>query len=284
MAARQALVRLEETGLKKFRKDIFLAVVFMISLPVFAWLRWNPVPWLDANLEAHGLARYVQVEKVEKSGLGLRLNKLRIQIHQGPDIILDSLKASLAWFRIIKGVPALHVQGTTGNATFDLNVSIQDGALDLNDLDIHAQSSMIRDFLPRAAMLNLTGNILMTGNMELRQADGLPLAGVVVLQWKKAASGLLGQEPLGDFRIKLASLKQNEWRWEIQGGKSLSINGGGHLSTMAKNPALWKIDGAIHIQTQGRAASLLFGMAGHSRGTLVLSGALAQPRLEFSKP
>jgi len=270
--------------LQYIRNNVFLIIIFILALPVFTWLRWDPAPWFKAQLESSGASPYVQVEKVEKSGLGLRLNMVRVQIPGGSNISLNGMRLNPAWLRIIRGIPALHVQGAASDATFTANVSMRDGAVWLHEMDIRAQAGMIRDYVPRAAMLNLTGRILIAGKMKLRQRDGLPLAGAITIQWKRAASGLLGQDSLGDFQFQLASSKKSEWRWQIEGGKMLSINGNGHLSTASRNPGLWKIDGNIHVQSQGRITSLLSGITGHDRGNLILSGNLSQPRLKFLKP
>ncbi len=269
--------------MKPLWNNILLVSIFMIALPVFTWLRWNPAPWFNAQLESSGASSFVQVGQVKKSGLGLRLDKAHIQIPAGPNITLNEVRLSPAWSRIIRGTPALHVQGTTGKATFALNTSMRHGAIWLRDMDARAQAGMIGDYIPQAAMLNLAGSILISGNMKLRQRDGFPLAGTITIQWKKAASGLLGQDSLGTFQLQLISSKQDEWRWKIEGGNMLSLDGSGHLSTASQTPALWKVDGDIRIQSRDRAASLLSGMTGHDRGNLVLSGNLLRPHLKFMK-
>jgi len=256
-------------------------MLFILALPVFIWLRWNPVPWFNVQLESNGLTPYIQVEQVEKSGLGLHLGVVHIKTPGGPDINLNGILLNPAWFRIIRGAPALHIQGTANGAAFALNISMQDGAIWLHDMDLLAQADVIRDYIPQAAMLNLTGSILMSGDIKLRQHDALPLAGAITMQWKNAASGLLRQEPLGDFQLQLASSKKNEWKWQMEGGKTLSIDGKGHLSSTFQPPEFWQIDGNIHTQSQGRVASLLSDITGHDRWNLVLSGALLQPHLEF---
>ena len=270
--------------MKQFRKNLFLASVFIAALFVFAWLRWDPAPWFNAQLRTHGLSRYVQVAQVEKSGLGLRLNRVHIQLPRGPNINLDRLQFNPAWFLIIRGMPALHVWGTAGDVTFAVNVLMRNGAIWLHEMDIRAQAGMIRGYFPQAAMLNLAGGILVSGKMELRQSDGLPLAGAVTVQWKNAASGLLGRAPLGDFQLQLTSSAKNEWRWKIEGGKMLSIDGSGHLSTASRNPAQWKVDGNIHAQSRGKVASLLSGMTGRDRWKFGLSGNVSRPRLKFLTP
>lgn len=271
-------------NLRYIRNNAFLIIIFILALPVFVWLRWDPAPWFDAQLKSSGVSPYVHVGKVEKSGLGLRLSMVRIRVPGGPNISLNRVQLNPAWFRIIRGTSALYVQGTAGDATFALGVSMRDGAIWLRDIDIRAPAGMIRDYVPQAALLNLAGSILISGEMELRRSNGFPLAGTMTLQWERASSGLLGQDPLGNFQLHLASSEESAWQWQIKGGKILSIDGSGHFSTEAQNPSLWKVDGNIHAQSRGRIASLLSGMTGHDRGNLVLSGNLLQPRLKFLKP
>jgi len=239
------------------------------------------MPWFNAQLESNGISSYMQVAKVEKSGIGLRLSNVRIQTPTGSTISLNEVRLSPAWLRIIRGTPALHMKGNVRDATFALNVSKQDDAIWLHDVDIWAQAGIIRNYIPQTAILSLTGNAIISGEIELRQRNGFPLAGKLNLQWKKAASGLLGGDPLGDFQLHLASSEKNTWWWKIKGGKMLSLIGNGHLSTTAQNPALWKVDGNIHVQSQGRVASLLSGTTGRDHGDLILSGNLSQPQLNF---
>jgi len=284
MAARQALVRLEETGLKKFRKDIFLAVVFMISLPVFAWLRWEPAPWLYTQLAAHGLSRYVHVAKVEKSGLELILNNVRVNIPQGPDLSLNGLHVSPAWSRIMRGDPALHARGEMADTIFMASVSIRHGTIRIRDIDVHAHAEAIKDYFPSVAMLNLAGPIQLSGEIQLRQSTGLPITGHLVLQWLKAGAGALGADDLGNFRMQLSSSAGGRWRWRAKGGSILSLDGSGYLSTASPNPGLWQMDGSILVRSHGRVASLLSGLTGSGRGKVVLSGNLSRPRLKFLRP
>ncbi len=270
--------------LQYIRNNAFLIMIFILILPIFTWLRWDPTSWFNKQLLSNGLAPYVQVEQVEKSGLSLHLNIVHIQIPGGSNISLNRILLKPAWFWIIRGTPALHVQASAGDAAFAFNVSMHDDVIWLHDMDIHAPAGMIRNYIPQTTMLNLAGNILMSGNMDLQQHDGIPLAGRIILQWEKAASGLLGQDSLGDYQLQLASSGKNKWRWHVNGGEMLSLNGRGHLSTVSPNPALWKIDGNIQTHSRGRVASILSGMTGRDQGNLILSGHLSQLHLKFLEP
>lgn len=272
-----------EEDLKPFRRNIFLASVFIIALPVFAWLRWDPAPWIDAQLKTRGLSDYVQVARVKKSGLGLRLSGIRIRSHRGPDISPINLRLNPAWSRIIRGIPALHVQGTMGDATFGINISMRNSTIRLNEMDVRARADMIKDYYPRAAMLNLAGSMRLSGDIQLHRSTGLPLTGHLKLRWQKAASGILNADDLGNFQFLLSSSAKGRWQWQAKGGSTLLINGSGHLSTLSPNPGLWRIDGNVHVQSRDELATLFASLAGSKTGIITLSGSINHPSIRWRK-
>jgi len=269
--------------MQRLQHSKFLILLFILALPVFTWLRWNPTSWINAQLASNGMAAYVQVNLVEKSGMELRLKDVHIQIPDGTNISLNRVVLNPAWLRILRGTPSFHVRGAIGGATFSFNVSMQGGYIWLRDLDILARAGMIKDYFPQAAMLNLTGDMLISGDIKLRQHDGIPLEGAMTLQWQKAASNMLGKGSLGDFRLDLTSSKNSAWQWQVKGGKTLSIDGKGHLSTLSQNPELWQVDGSIHTQSQGSVASLLTGITGQDRWDLMISGVISNPHMKLLK-
>lgn len=269
--------------MKAFRRDIFLASVFIIALPVFAWLRWDPAPWLTAQLKTHALSSYVQVARVKKSGLGLRLIGVRIRIHQDPDISLINLRLNPEWSQIIRGIPALHVQGTMGDTTFGINISMRNDAIWLNEVDVRTRADMIKDYYPQAAMLNLAGSMRLSGDIQLHRSTGLPLTGHLKLRWQNAASGILNADALGDFQLLLSSSTKGRWQWQAKGGSTLLINGNGHLSTVSPNPGLWRVDGNVHVQSRDELATLFASLAGSKAGIITLSGSINHPSLHWRK-
>jgi len=270
--------------LQRLQDNKFLIILFILAVSLFTWLRWNPTPWFNAQLADHGLAAYVHIKSAEKSGLGLHLNDVRIQTPKGITVHVDALTLSPAWFRMIRGTLALHVQGEIRQATFALNISLQDHAIWLHDMDLFAPVGMLKDYIAQTAMLNLTGTMQASGDIKLDQQNGIPLEGALVLQWDKAASALLGKQPLGDFKLQLTSSKNSAWVWKIHGGKALSINGKGHLSTASQQPKLWRVDGAVQSQSQGAVASMLSSMSGQSQWNLTVSGVISHPNIQYLKP
>jgi len=254
--------------------------MFMLALPVFGWMRWDPAPWLQSRLSASGLDKHVQIAGIEKRPLGLALKAVRLQLTPRQSIILDQVDIIPAWSMLMRGIPAARLEGKTATASFIASIGKRQSHLLLHDIRAHMSVSLIRELFPAAALINASGDVSISGRLRLRLPDGQPVSGEMVWRWKHARTIPTGTEPIGDFELRLGASDNGRWSWQLHGGTRLSVQGHGQLQAASSRPSRWKLRGAISFRTKTGVPPIPGGIA---QGTITLAGTLIQPDIRLSR-
>ncbi|MDQ6951780.1 MAG: type II secretion system protein N [Mariprofundales bacterium] len=253
-----------------------LIIIFVLTLLCFAWIRWDPTPWLNAQLANQGLQNSVQIESAEKSMLGLRLHQVHLTQPTGGIITLATIEIHPAWLTILRGIPALHIQTTMAGSDGEATIALVDGTIALSKIQLNSNAKIIAALFSQAAIIQPSGSLHLSGAITLNRQNGMPLQGNITLHWSDAASPLLGTTPLGDFSLTLSS-QQGKWQWGLKGGKTIATNGAGTVTTSSASLTHWGITGHIHIQAHGSPPAIIAAMLHAGSANVVISGTLSQP-------
>ncbi len=267
--------------MKYWRQHVFLACIFLLALPLFAWIRWEPGPWLLSRLSASGLDKHVSIAGLEKRPLGLTLKAVHLQLTPRQGITVDMVDIRPAWSLLMRGIPAMRLEGHTATASFIAGISKRHDDLLLHDIHAHMNATMARELFPATALINTRGDVSISGHLRLHLPSGTPVSGNMVWRWAQARTTPTGTGPIGDFELRLDAPDSGRWSWRLQGGTRLSVQGHGKLQTVSPRPGQWRLQGTIDFRAK---AEVLPITGGAEEGTITLSGTLMQPEIRLAAP
>ncbi|MDX8392811.1 MAG: hypothetical protein R8K53_09670, partial [Mariprofundaceae bacterium] len=161
----------------RIRQHLPLVALFLLALPVFLWLRWEPQAWFAGQLTENGLGGTFNHATVEKSFPGLAIVSANISLPDGNKITFDKILLRPAIFATLSGKPALFFRAERAGMTAQGVFSATDEKLSLNHIDIHAEAEKLAVFDARLQLLGLHGTLQLNGNIDLQRSDGMPLTG-----------------------------------------------------------------------------------------------------------
>jgi len=246
------------------RRHLRLGALFLIALPVFCWLQWQPKAWFDHQLAAQGMRVGLHYQSLHKAFPGLQLDGVQISAPGIDTLNLDTLLLRPALSSLLKGSPALFARTQGKGMSAEAVVNMGNAGPNLSDGEIRADASTLSRFDTRLLLLGLQGNVKLHGRMQLQATDGLPLDGDIHLVWNKPSSTLL-PPGLDQIRLTLAAADaQGEkiWNWKLTSQPEMIVGQG---KVMAGGPDIrqWLLRGTLRTATD--------------QPELVLSGTLGAP-------
>ncbi len=258
-------------------------LVFVLSLPVFLWIRWQPEPLVYSTMNRLKLNKVLHVESVGKHWLpGFRLQGVTVKLRKGPDIKLSHLDVSPVWWRLFLGTPALELSGESLQKSFSLVVSLSADKLEFLDVDINIDAKFLSLYIPQMALFPVQGHILLQGSTTLNKTSMQPERADIRVSIKQARliSGKTPQ-PLGNYEIRALSGEPG-WIWSATGGENLLIDGKGSLKANSPDVTKWPISGQLKLTGKGQSGSLLKQITSHNPAQAKVSGILRKPAFNWS--
>jgi len=251
------------------RRHLPLIALFMLALPIFGWLRWQPQAWFAAQLTENNLSEKITYATVEKSFPGLAVTQASIRLSDGTQLVFDHLLLQPAMLTLLSGKPALFVRAEREGLVAESEISVADEKLILNGANIQADAGKLAAFDPGLQLLALKGELQLNGTLQLRLADGMPLQGDIQATWNQAATLLLPVLQSGTVHASLLSKNDEKfapmWMWEIKSTPQ-SITGKGKIVTNGTNIENWLLRGNIHLKGDEKPdGNILSGTLGTPR-------------------
>ncbi|MDQ6971789.1 MAG: hypothetical protein Q9M30_04000 [Mariprofundaceae bacterium] len=242
--------------------NLVLAALFLLALPVFCWLQWQPKAWFQAQLEANGLSEKISYASVEKSFPGLHLNQANIALPEGKSLALDEVRFHPSISSLLHGEPALYLHATNQGIEAESIIAQNDGRLSLHDLMLTADAGSLAHFDSRLILLGLKGGLSLKGELVLQAADGLPVDGDLKLEWAHPSSTML---PAGADHIQLSLATTDAegdkvWSWKII-SQPEGLGGEGKLMAGSPDIRQWLLRGTMRM-VKSQPDSILSGTLG----------------------
>lgn len=258
-------------------KHWHLLVLFLLALPCFVWVRWQPEPYLRQQLQLAGLKESVRFQRLEKRWFGIRLHDVVLRISPEIQLRFSSLEASPSWSSLLRGMPALHVIAAGENVRLTARVGKVGEALKLEDLDLLLPMEQVRQWVH--VPMDVRGRIHAQGNLAL-MAGRLEQAEINV-DWQQASLRIANLDyALGEYRLHLGG-DAPAMTWNLSGGTDLMVEGQGKLRSRGGNPLEGMLSGEIQIQASGSMLALVQPFIGGAKRRLRLEGVLRQPRWQL---
>ena len=230
------------------KKHLWLAAIFIVVLPLFCWLQWQPRVWFDNQLAANGLAGKISYADVGKSFPGFQLSGARIALPDGKTIAFDEILLRPAIFSLLSGTPALFIRANAEGMDAESVINLNNDALNLSDVAIIADTSKLARFDSRLLLLGLQGEMSLNGDMRLQADNGLPLDGVMKLVWNNPSSILLPAGPESiRLEINIAEAEgANMWNWQLS-SEPEGMGGKGKVTATSADIQQWLLRGNIRL-------------------------------------
>jgi hypothetical protein len=253
-------------------------LIFVLSLPCFLWLRWQPEPLVYSTLNRLKINKVIHVGSISKHWLpGLRLSAVKIKLRKGPEIQLDSLDVTPVWWHLLLGRPAIALKGTGRKQTFSMVVALSGGNLIFSDLDLNADIKILKPYIPQIASLPLLGTIQLQGEVGLNRKTMQPWKADLKLAVNQVElMSRSGKRRLGDYLLTLVS-DNRQWNWVANGGETILLDAKGRLKPNVADMTRWILEGEVTISGKGESAKLLEGILGKNPAQATISGNLRNP-------
>ncbi len=253
-----------------------LGLMFVLALPLFLALRWEPEPWLRSQLDAQ-LARVsvpVSYDGLELHGVSAVLSGVRVDIPNQPDpLIVEKITVRPSLAMLWSGAPAAVIDAESAGMHLHARLRQQDGGLEMTR--IRAQIDLER--LPLSLPVQLQGSAELSGALLI--AGGLPQRGELGLQIAGLKAKLAGSTmPLGDYQASLSASDHGAWQWRFRGGAELRLDASGTLSIRGLDARSWRLGGTAMVQAGTNAAPAIGMLLGDAPRQVQLSGTLARPQ------
>jgi len=269
--------------MSRSRWFVYLAL-FLFSLPLFLWMRWQPEPLLFSVIIKPKVHKILRIGAVHKYWLpGLRVENVTIRLHKGPPIELDYLDVHPVWWRLVTGTPAVKVCGEGKHQSFCLIAAMSGQEIRFSDIDINADTAALKPYLPQLVLFPVKeGAIYIHGSLGMLRKSRQPRQADLHLFVNKTTlkSGKTPQS-IGDYELAILS-KDSTWKWSLNGGKALTIHGNGTLGPTGSDVTKWLIHGQIDVSGKGQSALLLKNIAGSDRTKAKISGILRRPVFQWA--
>jgi len=250
------------------RHNLLLIALFMLALPVFCWLRWQPQAWLAGQLAANNLTGQLTYTSVEKTFPGLVFKHANIHFPDGKQVVFDKILLRVALLSLFEGKAALFFHLERDGLMAQGDFSLTQDKLEFSNINIRADAAKLSVLDARLQLLGLKGQLQLGGNMQLRRTDAMPLSGDIHAAWKQAATLLLPTLKSGSIDASLVSKEVGKpapvWNWQINSTTHI-ISGKGKLIPNGAQLTDWLLHGNIHLKGRG------------INGDNILSGTLGAP-------
>jgi len=262
----------------------FYLAVFLFSIPLFLWTRWQPEPLLISIINKPKVHKILRIGSVHKHWLpGLRVEGVSIRLHKGPPIDLDYLDVRPVWWRLVTGTPAVKFCGQGKHKSFCLIAVMSGQEIRFSDIDINADTAALKPYLPQLVLFPVKGLIHIQGSLGMLRKSRVPKQADLHLFVNKATlkSGKTPQS-IGDYELVILS-KDSAWKWSLNGGNALTLHGNGTLKSTGPDVTKWLIQGQIDVTGKGQSALLLKNIAGSDRTKAKISGILRRPVFQWNR-
>lgn len=260
------------------RSWLVYLLVFVLSLPVFLWFRWQPEPLVYSTMSRLNLDKVLHVDSVGKHWLpGFRLQGVIIKLRKGPDIKFSHLDVSPVWWRLFLGTPAIKLSGEGLQQSFSVVVSMSGDKLEFLDVNINMDASFLSSYIPQMALFPLQGHVLLQGKTVLNKTSMQPEQ-ADIRGFIKQAGLVSGKTPqlLGDYEIRVQSAESG-WTWSAAGGQNLLLDAKGSLKPNSTDITKWPINGHLKLTEKGQKQPLLKQITGHNPAQAKVSGIFRKP-------
>ncbi len=234
--------------LSALKRHLWLAALFLLALPLFCWLQWQPKAWFAEQLAINGLTGKISYGEVRKSFPGLRLNGTNITLPNGKAVACDEIILRPAFSALLHGEQGLFVRAKSNGINAEAVIVMSNTQLNLGNVMVIADATKLASFDSRLLLLGLQGEIILKGHTLLEATVGLPLDGDVNLLWNKPSSTFL---PTGMDNIELSltasgALGAKAWSWQI-GSQPEMIGGQGKVMSGAADIRQWQLRGNMRL-------------------------------------
>jgi len=244
-----------------------LAALFLLALPVFVWIQWQPQTWLNGQLATQGMQGTLHYASVSKSFPGLQLEGVNISAPGMNPLALQSLLLRPAFSTLLSGSPGLFTKADSEGISAESVIAMRDKQLELGDVHLHADAASLSHFDSRLLLLDLSGSLDLQGRMLLQMETALPLDGNIDLNWDKPSSLLLppGMEKM-QLTVNAADAEGAKiWNWKIESTPDI-VTGEGKIVAGGADIRQWLLRGKLRTMKGG--------------AEMVLSGTLGAPHLQ----
>ncbi|MDX8407964.1 MAG: hypothetical protein R8L58_06220 [Mariprofundaceae bacterium] len=262
-----------------------LGMVFVLALTVFIVMRWQPGPWLRAEILRMAEQQHVQLSysRMVWHGLSADMADVRIQTaRMTKPLMVKNITVRPLLSMLWSGHPAARIGVIWRGQQLSASLRQQDDAIDISDIEAAVDIAALQPLWQgRLSMqVDMQGRIELTGNVRLNGRTGQPVSGRLAANWKGAKAALAGMKmPLGDYRLSLHNIAQaGAWQWQADGGQGLNVRADGKLMPAGADPRQWHMSGQAELAAGEGAPQGLVLMLGNEPVKLQLSGTLQRPQ------
>jgi len=244
-----------------------LAALFIVALPIFSWIQWQPETWLNEQLFARGLNNSVRYITVDKAFPGLQLKGVQISKAGMPPLSLETLELSPAISTLLSSTPGLFVRANSEGISAESVITMHDNTIELRDVQLHTDTASLSRFGPGLLLLGLSGTLNLKGHAMLQADTGLPLDGDVDLIWEQPSSTLLPQGiEQAHLNLNAADAEGTKiWNWNLDSTPDI-VAGEGKIVANGADSRQWLLRGKLRTAKDG--------------ADMVLSGTLGAPHIQ----
>jgi len=265
-----------------------LFLIFILSLPIFLFMRWDSSTWLKVRVDAAAKdsGYNLSYSHISTSGLGVSFQDLSISKTNSPTIHFDKIDASLSLSQLLAANLAADIDAIWQGNPVSFSTAKSGEHIIISDVEAVIDLSRV-EMLKESIPAQLAGLVEARGEISINQTSQLPQSIHLNILWNQAMAGLAAPEfALGDYTANIESVEDptKPWAWNISGGSGVALQGEGSIFPQNPDPNLWGINGSVDVnvsQTNPSLAMMLRTMAGSNQVKVRLSGTLSKPRTDF---
>ena len=256
-----------------------LVVLFVVALLVFTVGRWDMQSWVQSRLDTAILQSGLNIdyEDLRLRGLSLQLRGVNVALADMPHpMALDMAQIALTWSSLWHGAVQLQAENTWLQAT--TNISLNDGAIDVQDLEVQCDVAQAQAWYGAAMSLpfSVLGQLHVAGNMAIDKTTGIAQTADLKATLISASVAMMQQHyALGDYAL-VWQLHEQVGDRLLSGGEQVVVEGKGVVNVTSSMPMQWPLTGAVDM-TAG-AESPLVSLLPQSGQHITLAGTLGAPR------
>lgn len=259
-----------------------LVWLFAVLLPVFISIRWQPTVNLESILKDAARSNGVEISfsRLQLSGLNLQVDDVVIMPVGMPEAFrLGQVQLSPAWGELVTGNRAVDISALYAGLSGEATLILQEQTLKVESIRAHGDLSGLSGYFTLPMSIQLAGNIKMTGRAEIDLVEQMPVAAQFDVHWQDAIVRGLGNEINGGSYVAVISLQEPDvWRWQVDGGSSLSIKGEGVVQANTGPIQGWQCSGTSELLNQSDESLLSAILPRGKSASFTLSGTLGAPR------
>lgn len=266
----------------------FLFILFIVTLPIFIFLRWDSSAWLSTQVQQAAKAQgyHIDYDSINLSGIGIYFENIQISGSNISPIQCERLDISLSIPSLFSGLLAADIDALWETNPISFTAVQQDAFIDITNIEALIDVSRLDKYTSNL-MAKISGLIAIQGALSIDPNKQLLHSAHLKSTWTQAMAGLSQPEfALGDYHFELSSLEDvnQPWQWSIEGGSGLGLHGSGTLSPFNPEPQFWNFSGDIDIASDNSnptLAGMLQAYAGSHQAKVRLTGTFSNPRMDI---